>query len=266
MRTCLMILALFGLTAIVCAQCGPGGCAVDEWRELEGDPGRVYLFRNGQQVGGWDYERGVWRNYDARANRWSEPTSSPPLAPPARKVVNFGVDSSKLGGRPYQLNGKPATRQEIDAAIGSQLPDDSKKFRFVATGDSAERQRIADAWQPMEPEVKSRVAVWSVPGNHWSLQDTTTGKPVFRTGGITFLAPDGKVLHRQPDFTGSEDLTAIRKAIRAYDSSKDPDLRKEAPPVPTPMPAPATPTNHLPPWLALFAIAAVNFYLRKKGP
>jgi hypothetical protein len=120
----------------------------------------------------------------------------------------------------------------------------------------------------MEAEVKSRVAVWSVPANHWSLQDTTTGKTVFRTGGITFLAPDGKVLHRQPDFNGSEDFAAIRKAIRAYDSAKDPDLRQEAPPVPTPMPAPATPstpTNNLPPWLALFAIAAVNFYLRKKG-
>jgi hypothetical protein len=265
MRTCLLMMTFLGIAAIVCAQCGPGGCPIDEWREVESDPGRIYLYRNGQQVGGWDYERGIWRSYDARANRWGDPMTSPPVPSPVRNVVNFGVDSSKLGGRPYQLNGKPATRQEIDAAIGRQLPDDSKKFRLVATGDAAERQRIADAWQPMEPELKARVAVWSVPADHWSLRDTTTGKVIFCAGGLTFQAPDGKVLHRQPDFTGGEDFAAIRKAIRAYDAAKDPDLRKESPPVPLPMPAVPTPTNNLPPLLALFAVAAVNFYLRKRG-
>lgn len=266
MRKCLLFLVLFGLAAVACAQCGPGGCAVEEWKEIDGDPGRVYLYRAGQQVGGWDYEAGYWRSYDARADRWGEPMKAAPSPPPDRRVVNFGVDRSKLGGSPFQLNGKPATRREIDAAIGSPLPDDSKKFRLVATGDDTERKRIADAWQPMESEVKSRVAVWSVPANHWSLQDTVTGKSVFRAGGLTFQAPDGQVLHRQADFAGSADFAAIRKAIRAYDAEKDPDLRTSAPvPMPSPLiPAPA-PTNTVPPWLALLAITAVNFFLNKRG-
>jgi hypothetical protein len=272
MQKCLLFLVLFSLAAVAWGQCGPSGCPVEEWKEIEGDPGRVYLYRAGRQVGGWDYDAGFWRSYDARADRWGEPVKSAPSPPPDRRVVNYGVDRSKLGGSPYQLNGKPATRREIDAAIGSPLPDDSKKFRLVATGEAAERQRIADAWQPMEPEVKARVAVWSVPASHWSLQDTVTGKSVFRAGGLTFQAPDGKVLHRQADFTGSEDFAAIRKAIRAYDAEKDPDLRTSAPLVPSPapmpqplLPAPA-PTNTVPPWLALLAITAIHFFLQKRGP
>jgi len=191
---------------------------------------------------------------------------------PDTPLLNHGVESGRLGGRAFQLNGRPATKREIDAAIRDRVPDDSKKFRLVATGDDAERKRIGEAWEQVEAEIKTRVAIWSVPANHWSLQNTATGKTVFRTGGITFMAPDGKVLHRQPDFAGSDDFTAIRKAIRAYDADKDPDLRKQAPvpiptpPAPEPMPAPVTPS---PPanaaWIALFAIMVINYFFNKRG-
>ena len=263
MQKCLALLAVLSAAAVASAQCGPGGCPVEEWKEIEGDPGRVYLYRNGKQVGGWDYDAGHWRSYDAQADRWSEP-ATPPTPPPSRSVLNYGVDVSKLGGNPYQLNGKRATRQEIDAAIGNQFPDDTKKFRLVACGDDDERKRITDAWQAVEPETKARVALWSVPPNHWSLQDNQSGKMLFRAGGLTLLAPDGKALHRQPEFAGVEDFAAIRKAIRSYDAEKDPDLRKAAP-QPLPAPAPPGPISNVFVWLALGAIAVFNFILHKRG-
>src|SRR5437762_896305 len=99
------ILAIAGLVAVVAvvtAQWGSGGCSAQvsvdtvEWRELPGDPERIYLYRNGRQVGGWDYGANVWRDYDAERDVWSPPIAQPPVAPPNRIVHNFGVDSAKL--------------------------------------------------------------------------------------------------------------------------------------------------------------------------
>jgi hypothetical protein len=53
----------------------------------------------------------------------------------------------------------------------------------------------------------------------------TTGSPT-----IYIQQPDGKVLHRQDDYKGLDDLKVVFSKIRVkdpnYDPSKDPDLRK----------------------------------------
>jgi hypothetical protein len=249
-RIVLMMVVIFGFVAAALGQCSPSGCpapaAANEWRELPGDPGRVYLFRNGVQVGGWDYDARYWRAYDAVRDAWSTPLATPPVQPPARAVPNFGVDAAKLqDGARFQLNGREVSREKVLDAIADKIPEESKKFRVTIVGTPEDRKRVADAFQDIEPALKERTALWSVPPDHWSLTDTATGKPVFRTDGkpmIYVQAPNGRVLHRQADFAGAGDFQAIRKAVKKYDDAKDPDLRKDAPaPMPAPVPAPPQP-------------------------
>ena len=255
-RLLLMTVALFGFAAAALGQWGSGGCSAQvsvdtiEWRELPGDEGRIYLYRNGRQVGGWDYGTGQWRDYDGVRDAWSAPRAQPPAEPPGRVVQNFGVDSAKLhGGSRFQLNGHDVTRTEALDAIHAKIPEESKKFRVTIIGTSAERKRVTDAYQNVDAHLRERTSVWSVPPEHWSLTDTAAGKPIFRGDGkptIYFQAPDGKVLHRQGDFAGAQDFEAIRKAVKNYDDAKDPDLRK-----PLPAPVPPAPTNALIPGIAL---------------
>jgi hypothetical protein len=56
------------------------------WRPSAGDPGRVYLYLDGKQVGGWDYREKYYRPYDG-AN-WGTPTDKPPVTPPAKQLVD----------------------------------------------------------------------------------------------------------------------------------------------------------------------------------
>ena len=129
-----------------------------------------------------------------------------------------------------------ASKEQVIDAIHAKIPEESKKIRVTIIGGADDRQRVAEALPKIEAPLRERLAVWSVPPDHWSLTDTATGKPVFRTDGkptIYVQAPDGKVLHRQSDFGGVQDFEAIRKAVKNYDSAKDPDLCKAAPdPVP----------------------------------
>src|SRR5262249_10630005 len=85
----------------------PGGVCpapTDEQRLLGGDDDRVYLFRDGGQVGGWDYEKKIWRDYDAATGRWGAVKSAAPVTPPLRiligqvhgSVQNMGIDLDKL--------------------------------------------------------------------------------------------------------------------------------------------------------------------------
>lgn len=269
-----LLLLLLGVGAIL-AQWERGGCpapgSVDsyDWRELGGDPGRIYLFRNGRQIGGWDYDAGQWRDYDAARGVWSPPIAKPPLEPPPRVLPNFGIDSAKLNNRPrFELNGHTASAQEAIDAIREKIPEDAKKLRITVIGDAADRKRVTDAFHEAEPALKERTTLWSVPPDHWSLTNLETGKPIFRTNGKPTLyvqAPDGKVLHRQDDFAGAQDFEAIRRAIKNYDAAKDPDLRKAAPvPIPPPAPAPSPiPTSSTMPGIALL-LGVLGFLFMKR--
>ena len=246
----------------------PGSVDLLEWREIPGDEGRIYLFRNGCQIGGWDYHAQHWRDYDAARDVWSPPAATPPVAPPARGTPNFGVDPDKLGnGARFELNGQRVSKQQVFDALQDKIPEDAKKLRVTVIGSAVERQRVIDAYASLEASLRERLTLWSVPPDHWSLTDTTNGTPIFRTDGKPTLyvqAPDGKVLHRQDDFAGAQDLEAIRKAVKNYDASRDPDLRK---PAPTPLPpAPAPSPQNLPlPGIALMLGVLGYLFLRRRS-
>ena len=220
---------------------------LDENRDYE-----VYLYNDAIQVGAWSY---VDKSYRPIVNNeWGNKQNDPPFSiepPESQKYPRFyfGVMQEKLSHE------KKVTRKGIEISYeeamkvisddkSDKIPDDSKKFRLTIIGPKVDTDNVKNLWAKEASDLKPRVAVWGVTPDSFALKDTETGKQIFKNDGkpgIYFTAPDGQVLHRQDDFNGSQDFTAIRKAIKAYDDSKDPDLRKPSitpidpkPPVPSP--------------------------------
>jgi hypothetical protein len=61
------------------------GEPVYSWRSLADDPGRVYLFRDGEQIGGWCYRAKHYRSFDGK--NWGPPTDAAPVRPPVQRMV-----------------------------------------------------------------------------------------------------------------------------------------------------------------------------------
>ena len=55
------------------------------WRTRADDPDRVYLYQDGNQIGGWDYRAKHYRTFDGK--NWGAPTNSSPVQPPEKRVV-----------------------------------------------------------------------------------------------------------------------------------------------------------------------------------
>src|SRR5882724_3693917 len=61
------------------------GEPVYSWRSRADDPERVYLDRDGKQVGAWYYLHKQYRPFDGKT--WGPPTATAPVRPPERRVV-----------------------------------------------------------------------------------------------------------------------------------------------------------------------------------
>jgi len=172
---------------------------------------------------------------------------------------NFGVLRDMIVPGRITHNGREITMGEAMGALVGQIPDESKKFRLTVIGSHAERKSVMDGFAQLEPALKERIAPWSVPPDHWSLKDQVSGQTVFKTDGhptVYLQAPDGKALHRRDDFKGPGDFEAIRKAVKAYDASKDPDLLKT--------PDRATLSSIPTPALVVGGMIALAFLVRRK--
>lgn len=58
------------------------GEPVYSWRTNDTDPDRVYLYRDGQQIGGWCYKAKQYRPLNGE--EWGTPISKAPVQPPVR--------------------------------------------------------------------------------------------------------------------------------------------------------------------------------------
>jgi hypothetical protein len=189
-----------------------------------------------------------------------EPKAQPDEPAPA-VAENHGVDLSKIGPSRCMMNGREVTMEHALGVVGGQIPDDSQKLRLTVIGTQEKRQPVITALAQLEPELRNRIVPWSVPADHWSLKDTATGQTAFKADGaptVYLQAPDGKVLHRQDDWRGPDDFQAIRKAVKAYDAKKDPDLRKAD--------QAASSTSTFPLWLIAIAGAVVFFLVARRNP
>lgn len=243
-----------------CSSCSNGRCTVTqqqkvqkpapiafEWRKLENDPNRWYLYANETLIGGFDIEEEYFRPYDKASNTWGprnpysegriiekrKPKPCPdPKPDPKPKEVSFeaqepifGVDTSKLKGSDgYEVNGKPVTKQEAYRIVGDKLADDINKLRITVIGDDGQQKQVASDIRTVLKDIDNWAIIRGYPKGHWALDPgfVQTGNPT-----IYCQAPTGKVLHRQDDYDGPESTTdALRKAKASYDQKKDPDLRK----------------------------------------
>ncbi len=225
-----------------------------EWRERADDPRRYYLYKDGVQLGGWDYDKCHWRWL--MNDQWGSPEDQPPVQVPGieasapigskEQKFPFGVDRDKLPSKDeYSINGKKChPRYVFDAMAADQLTDDSGKPWLVVIGTDEERKAVEAAWNsPACDEVRGQFRVWSVPSSHWSVDDEgfPAGSPT-----IIWEKSGGNVLYRQMKFVSAEQLAttskaAIRKADPKYDPKKDADPLSPPPAPrvdPTPSPTP----------------------------
>ncbi len=284
LKIALIVFSLILVGGIVLAQnCTDGSCLIQpeyvaqtrtngyEWRNApETDKTEsIYLYKNGVQVGGWSYKNNAYSAYDVRYNSWGEFTRNPPFPLPVYEAIGdklFGVDRSKFSPeKKCTHKGKEISIEDAIDIIQSKIPDDFKNFRFTVIGTKEEQNTVKALYSNLEPELRARINPWYVSPDNFALKDTVTNKTIFKTDGhptIYFQTSDGKVLHRQDNWKGTEDFVAIRKAVKTYDDSKDPDLRKPVPPpivppvpVPQPNPDPLAPLKNLPmPILALIGV------------
>lgn len=200
-----------------------------EWRLRGDEPGRVYLFVNGRQLGGYDGKLDEWRDYDAESGAWSQPR---PLFPRQNSelgaVQNFGVIRELLAGNDerHSLNGGKVSGSEALAAIG-KIDDDSDKLRLTIIGPDIERRAVLVDLDknPELAQFRERLLVQSYPPGHWAV----AGAGFVQAGNPTIYlqAPDGTVRHRQDEYRGPEKLAeAIRRADPHYRPEKDPDLNR----------------------------------------
>jgi hypothetical protein len=268
---------LFLGAALALGQC-PGGVCLPppapehhEWRTHASDPDRVYLYRNGRQVGGYDYPGDYYRPYDAATGAWGA-RQRPPLSPPARKgrVLNFGLDESRLSRKgSYELSGVAVDARRALAAVGEgTLSDDSNRWHLTCVASEGMRQRVARdlADAPALAPHRGKLLTHYYAPDHWAVGPynlAALGKPA---DPVLILQgpPDAKgraqVVHAQLDYQdGAEGLAeAVRKADPAFRLDAQPDLRKPAPsPAPPALPAPAD-APHLPGWAcALLGVVAL---------
>lgn len=73
--------------------------AQSDWRFHPGDPMIAYLYRNGVQVGGYNYAGGYWRDYDAATDTWG------PMVPCTRDDAPNHIGKSIKDGK--RVDAKP---------------------------------------------------------------------------------------------------------------------------------------------------------------
>src|SRR5205823_4837668 len=122
------------------------------------------------------------------------------------------------------LSGVPVNAAKAREAF-SALTDDSQLLRLTVIGPASDRQTVIDDVEhhPSLASVHDRLRVQAYDPDHWAV----AGAGFVRSGRPTIYlqAPDGKVLHRQDEYRGPDQLAeAIRRADPDYHPERDPDL------------------------------------------
>lgn len=282
-------IALVAVMAI--AQCGPNGCATQQYRpainfrqllqaspfgncgpdgcsRIQGaqfqptfrwvpvpDCTQYALYQGQTQVGNFDYSIPVYRPYFGGAS-WGEPTEAP-IPPPnttpsagkkeekktppdltgctidENGVQNFGVQpdpTEKPTTAPrYEVNGKPASKEEVLQAFEGKAEDQSTRLRLTVIGPRNARQIVLEDLK-RTPGLQGVVKDFLL--KDYDPTDWEVSRSGFYTKGsptIYVQAPSGKVLHRQDTYTGADDLAGVlRKANDQYKAEADPNLSKAA--------------------------------------
>lgn len=275
--------------------CHGGYCQMHnfEWRQSD-DARRIYLYRDGVQVGGFDFKFRVWMDYDARSKRWGQPQDCAPYPvphsdapaasfgqivqhktpaqteevgpqlPEEKPIKNFGIDLQGLhaeqvrcaGKHCYSLNGHDISRGEALAAIGGDV---------AGIPNDADCLRLT--WvgsSDAAAKIQSSLAEWSskVCFQSYASTDDPVLKGLGFTTGLQVQAPDGKPLWYCADVPDSETLNKglmvadARRKDPKWDPLKWPNLAVGEAPKPDSSPAdPTSPLNNQ--WVILAIAGAI---------
>jgi hypothetical protein len=248
----------------------PGGVTLDyRWQEA-GMKGHYFLFRNGKQAGYYDGEKYLPLLSPGQFGAACEP----PVELPGEQIG--GLEWRPSGIERAELNGRTvAKRRVIEALSGFDghedgPPDDSDKPWLTIIGQKADRDRVINDLEthPALREIAAGHRVQCYAPDYWAVQGFG-----FRTDGRpTIYVQDaaGRVLHRQDDYDGAEQLAGALRRPGPYDPATDPDRRKKPEPKPDAKPAEPLPPVEQWPWQtgtigALAGALGALLASRKKG-
>jgi len=239
-----------------------------QWRYRADDPDRVYLFKAGVQIGGWDDKKKVWRDYDSRSDHWFDPGKPPWQS--TNSEFFFGVVHEKIPEEEsYSIGGVKADRTGVRKLFaGDTLTDDSSKLRLTLIADKEVSERISGDLKS-HPALANVAPKFTVQSYQWGDWATEVFRPdPARRFHLSLQGPAnqsgrGIEYHAQTEYTGPEDLAvamaaAIRKADPSYEPNRTPDLRPKPNVPPAPEPAPVDSL-----WTGLLIILFFIFALGK---
>jgi hypothetical protein len=137
------------------------------WRTNDADPDRVYLYRDGQQVGGWCYTAKQYRPLNG--DDWGSPMSKAPVQPPARSNVVIVQPKPIVLAQP-QVRGP---MRKLGATIGDAIAQFTVNLMFDAI-PKAVVQSVASGQTPVEIQLTTSRTVESKDGQTLPATQTTT--------------------------------------------------------------------------------------------
>lgn len=188
----------------------------------------------------------------------------PPTGELSKENPNKGLCADWLNRRGPEVIYLGTQKITLTEGLGAieGVPDFRSKLRLTAIGPPEFRATVQ-----AEARAAGLLELCLFTGyspEAWQLNDRD-GNPAHKAGASTVYvqAADGKVLHRQDDYRGPDDLKAVVGALRKpqpYNTAKDPDLRKPS--------GPSWPVLlKLPDWFKnpwLWAIAVITFLFLKR--
>jgi hypothetical protein len=195
------------------------------WKPFTNDRDCIGLYRDGKQIGLWQFSTGKLRTYDGHAWGQAGPVPEDYLnlkgAPPI-----FGVSWGKIGSGPsYRVGDLPTTKEGALAMLEKEkgIPDDAGKPRLVVIGAEAECKQVVDdlASHPSLVPFKDKVVIHQYRPDHWHVTQVGYQRDGHPT--IYCQAADGRVLWRLDSYQGGpEELaTGLRRLDPNYKPEKD---------------------------------------------
>ena len=129
------------------ARGGSPGAAGDGGERRADDPDRIYLYRDGKQIGGWCYREKHYRPYDGET--WGAATSASPVQPPVRRSgAARGLSESPLYVLGLLINADLFARVEMQGGLKYKIDTGDLPKELLTEGSAsvflAERAKFAE--------------------------------------------------------------------------------------------------------------------------
>lgn len=141
------------------------------WRTNDSDPDRVYLYRDGQQIGGWCYKAKQYRPLNGE--EWGTPVAKAPVQPPVRNNVVV------VPMKPIVVAPPVITPQNVRGPfrrVGATMGDAIAQFTVNLMFDAIPKavvQSVVAGETPVEIQLTSSRTVESKDGQAPATQSTT---------------------------------------------------------------------------------------------